>query len=216
MTSILNNIDISYVNIEGKYYNNYTFINFIPSIKSVGSEAVNCATTTNEFTTNTTVDMKLIDNNLHTRDSCKLNASILFSDLKFKERQMLDNGLILKKSGLSFKIANGYYADDPSYFLNSSNNLTITESSTNATKFYSIQDSTVGSSLINTINGGNTYSVEWFGYVIPDFTGNWVFGINSDDASYLWLGENAINDYNIANALVKNGGLHGMQYIQNI
>jgi hypothetical protein len=67
----------------------------------------------------------------------------------------------------------------------------------------------------NLIGQGDGYqidfSVEWIGLF---FTGNeggyWTFTTNSDDGSYLWLGDNALNGYTINNALVNNGPEHSL------
>jgi hypothetical protein len=55
-----------------------------------------------------------------------------------------------------------------------------------------------------------TTSYEWRGYFLAPTTGNYTFYTTSDDASYLWLGTNAVSGYTTANAIVNNGGLHGM------
>jgi hypothetical protein len=47
----------------------------------------------------------------------------------------------------------------------------------------------------------------------PDTDGTWYFRTTSDDGSLLWLGDTAASGYTIANALVNNGGLHGMRSI---
>jgi hypothetical protein len=56
--------------------------------------------------------------------------------------------------------------------------------------------------------------VQWTGYFYTktSTTGNnmWTFFTNSDDASYLWIGNNAFSEYTIDNATVKNGSIHGM------
>jgi len=78
-----------------------------------------------------------------------------------------------------------------------------------------IPDINVGTNYIVPLN--NTweyYNVQWTGYFYTNTTkpGNsvWSFFTNSDDASYLWIGNNAYSDYTIQNATVKNGGAHGM------
>lgn len=38
-------------------------------------------------------------------------------------------------------------------------------------------------------------SYEWTGYFIPDYTGTWTFRLTSDDASYLWIGKNAVTSF---------------------
>jgi hypothetical protein len=53
----------------------------------------------------------------------------------------------------------------------------------------------------------------WVGYFKAPYTGTYYWRIGSDDASYLWIGNNAKSgQYTTSNAFVNNGGLHGMQY----
>ena len=53
-------------------------------------------------------------------------------------------------------------------------------------------------------------SFEWTGYFLAQETTTYTFYTNSDDASYFWLGDDALAGYTTYNALVNNGGLHGM------
>jgi len=53
------------------------------------------------------------------------------------------------------------------------------------------------------------YTVVWNGLFRSNYTGTYTFRLISDDGSHLWLGENAKSGYTQANALIKNGGLHG-------
>jgi hypothetical protein len=56
------------------------------------------------------------------------------------------------------------------------------------------------------------YSVIFEGYFKPNVSGTWKFSTNSDDASYLWIGDNALPEKRTKdNALCKNGGGHGMR-----
>ena len=55
---------------------------------------------------------------------------------------------------------------------------------------------------------GDAFSAQWLGYFIPPTTEVYTFYISSDDASYAWIGSNAISGYNLSNALIKNGGVH--------
>lgn len=41
----------------------------------------------------------------------------------------------------------------------------------------------------------------YIGYFLADYTGTWSFTITSDDASYLWIGTNAVSGYTTGNAL---------------
>lgn len=57
-------------------------------------------------------------------------------------------------------------------------------------------------------------SYQWLGYwlattdTIIDGGTNTIFGLTSDDASYLWIGNTALTGYTTGNALINNGGLH--------
>ncbi len=64
--------------------------------------------------------------------------------------------------------------------------------------------------LVN-INSLDNYSVEWVGYFRANVTGTWTFFTESDDGSYLWLGNTALSGYTTGNALVNNGGIHTLQ-----
>ena len=56
---------------------------------------------------------------------------------------------------------------------------------------------------------GNSFSMQWLGYFVPSTTETYTFYLNSDDASYLWIGSNAVSGFSTANATINNGGLHG-------
>jgi GLEYA domain len=87
----------------------------------------------------------------------------------------------------------GYFADDPAWFL------TATKTGTGIPDLTTITASSIPS----------TTSIEWRGYFKPTVSDTYTFYTNSDDASYLWIGEIARSGYNTGNALVDNGGLHG-------
>jgi len=53
------------------------------------------------------------------------------------------------------------------------------------------------------------YSWQWLGYFKASSTENYTFYTASDDASYVWIGANALAGFTTANANVNNGGLHG-------
>ena len=57
---------------------------------------------------------------------------------------------------------------------------------------------------------GETFSEQWLGYFVPTTTETYTFYLSSDDASYLWIGNNAVSGFSTANATVNNGGLHGV------
>jgi hypothetical protein len=63
----------------------------------------------------------------------------------------------------------------------------------------------------NFTSSDDYYSWQWFGYFKASSTENYTFYTSSDDASYVWIGDNAVNGYTRANANVNNGGTHGPQ-----
>jgi hypothetical protein len=91
----------------------------------------------------------------------------------------------------------GYFADTPSFF----DTAALKASPNN----YNGTDTTISeASLLN-----NT-SIQYKGYFLATYTGTHTFYLNSDDGSWLWIGTTALSGYTTSNALVKNGGLHGL------
>ena len=77
----------------------------------------------------------------------------------------------------------------------------------------SIPNINVGTNYIVPLNNSwEYYNVQWTGYfytkTLTTGNKNWTFFTYSDDASYLWVGNNAFSGYTIDNATVKNGGIH--------
>ena len=63
--------------------------------------------------------------------------------------------------------------------------------------------------------GPDNVTATWVytGFFVPDQSGTWQFRTTSDDASYLWIGSDALlpdTSNNVSTALVSNPGLHGM------
>ena len=67
----------------------------------------------------------------------------------------------------------------------------------------------------NFTSSADLYSWEWTGSFKASTSGTYTFCTNSDDASYLWLGPTAKVGFTTSNALINNGGLHGMREICN-
>jgi hypothetical protein len=99
---------------------------------------------------------------------------------------------------------NGYFADNTAYFDG------ITEP-LNTGQATSIPNIDVGTDGYFSVNGGSTYSVQWLGYFRAPTTGSYTFYVNSDDASYLWIGSSAMQGYTATNALAKVPGIHPMR-----
>jgi hypothetical protein len=103
--------------------------------------------------------------------------------------------LIPGGSGLYGRRYSGYMNDNPNFFL------TATLSGTS--KVYTNINS-------NWTEGGNDFSIEWLGYFKTDGeSGSWQFRTDSDDCSYLWIGNEVITQYSVPTATVNNGGVHG-------
>ncbi len=96
----------------------------------------------------------------------------------------------------------GYFADDTNWF---------SDARFTSSAIASTVTPASGTPVFNgTSDLGGRTSFSWTGYFIPDVTGEWQFRIVSDDASYMWLGNDAIVNYQSApqNALIRNGGIH--------
>ena len=105
--------------------------------------------------------------------------------------------------GIMYRIYDGYFNDDLTFFSRSA------ETATGWTSiFLNLSSSTGGlrSSGTTYLN----YSVQWVGYFYADVTGTWKFSTNSDDSSFVWIGNNALSGYTVANALINNSGEHGL------
>ena len=90
-----------------------------------------------------------------------------------------------------------YFNDDPAFF--------DTAALKAAPNDYNGTDTTISEpSLLN-----NT-SIEYKGYFLATYTGTHTFYLSSDDGSYMWVGATALTGFTTANALVQNGGLHGV------
>lgn len=101
-------------------------------------------------------------------------------------------GTRLYSTGLWNRTYTGYFNDDPNWFLT-------------ATGDFGVPSIRSGTAI------PEATSIEWQGYFLAEATGTYTFTSISDDASYIWVGDNAVSGYTTANALVDNGGLHGAQ-----
>ena len=106
------------------------------------------------------------------------------------------------QDGLFYGVYSGYFSDSVSWF----------SSRTPYGSGFSTNGSNVGTftNNVRTANSANYYSIQWIGYFKAQETGTYTFYTNSDDASYLWIGEYAEIGYTTSNATVRNGGIHGM------
>lgn len=198
---------------------NSSYLYFQPDVSQVRSRDTRKCFSKPEYRTNQPDPMIRIPG-AHTPETCKLNAAAYLAKKQWDSNFVSDVSDLTsttsrvnynqstenKDPGLNFKVVDGYFADNVNFFNNAqvlSRGKTI--------NFTNITTST--NSYITAPNSDlrHYYSVEWTGYFIPDNTGIWTFSIDSDDASYFWIGDNAQNGYSTNNANIKNGGPHGME-----
>jgi hypothetical protein len=148
----------------------------------------------------------------HTHQSCKINATILQSSYLKNQKNIIrqienTNGGV--KQGLPFKIVNGFYSNEPKFFLNSN-----IDYSDIAKDFTNLNSATNGK--LN-INKPATYSIEWYGFFKPSTTGIWNFTLSSDMSGvcFLWIGDIAINDYEIANSSIAGSNIFSLNLYAN-
>ena len=101
-------------------------------------------------------------------------------------------GTIYPTAGLVQYSQAGYYNDNVNFFTS----MTVVGATNN----------------INTTVATLTTSYQYVGYFLPTATGIHSFGIASDDAGYLWLGDTAVTGYTTANAIIAQPGLRGAAY----
>jgi len=102
-------------------------------------------------------------------------------------------------AGLYKTTYTGYFADDVNFFA------TATPATFGANPATSVQ-----TTVIEEPNSedGELFSVQWLGYFKPTTTETHTFFLNSDDASYMWIGATAVTGFTAGNALINNSGAH--------
>ena len=96
-------------------------------------------------------------------------------------------------AGLYRTTYTGYFADDPAFFATA----TVSSAAVNL------------SPIGDGDPGFEPFSVQLLGYFKPTTTETHTFFLNSDDASFMWLGATAVTGFTTANAFINNGGVHG-------
>jgi hypothetical protein len=96
----------------------------------------------------------------------------------------------------------GYFADNVSFFA------TAIPTAYGSNPATSVQTTTISEAATD---DGSSFSIQWLGYFKPTTTETYTFFTNSDDASYMWIGANALSGFSTANSTVNNGGTHSNQ-----
>jgi hypothetical protein len=104
-------------------------------------------------------------------------------------------------AGLFKTTYSGYFNDDVTFFA------TATPATVGTNPDTSVQTTSI---FEGSGDSGTNFSCQWLGYFKPTTTETYTFYTASDDASYVWIGDNAITGFTTTNAIVKNGGLHGI------
>jgi hypothetical protein len=107
---------------------------------------------------------------------------------------------VIYSAGLFKTTYAGYFADNVSFFA------TATPGTYGSNPSTSVQTTAISEAATD---DGSNFSIQWLGYFKPTTTETYTFFTNSDDASYMWIGANALSGFTTANATVNNGGLHG-------
>jgi plastocyanin len=103
-------------------------------------------------------------------------------------------GTIYPTAGLFQYSQAGYFNDNVNFF--TAGSVTAVGATNN-----------IGSTL-----GAATTSYQYVGYFLAPTTGRYNFGMASDDAGYLWIGDEAISGYTASNAIVAQPGLRAAVY----
>jgi hypothetical protein len=156
--------------------------------------------------------------NIQKTDWLAMSGSNKVSEFNGENFLANSNKVGLSLPGLFYRVYTNYMNDSVNFF---DNNITYHTSLVTSTNF----NNGITTNLSNKRTGTNSYlpndnsqrlySIQWVGYFKPDVTGTWTFWISSDDCSYLWLGNSALTGYTRSNALINNGGLHGMIELSN-
>lgn len=108
------------------------------------------------------------------------------------------------EAGLYKTTYTGYFADDVNFFA------TATPATAGANPATSVQTTVIEEPATD---DGESFSVQWLGYFKPTTTETHTFFLNSDDASYMWIGATAVTGFATGNALINNGGGHAPQEV---
>jgi hypothetical protein len=211
-----------------EYKQPMTFANFRGNIKALSSSYAGCVGTDEDGKSLITPNAGLCDpknfsnenpckiDNLHTPDTCKLNAGIFDAQKNF---EILSRKAKTYSPGLNFNVFNGTMRDNyDNFFSSNPQNLfggVSTEFSNLGAQTHNIIIENVGTGHSWLGNGTNThyFTIEWTGFFKPPQKGTYTFSMESDDSSILWIDEGANNPsfYGTKrNVFLDNAGGHGM------
>lgn len=122
------------------------------------------------------------------------------TDLWVQTADLTSSDIISYSAGLFKTTYSGYFNDNVNFFA------TATPQSFGSNPTTSIQTTSISEPATD---DGSTFSCQWLGYFKPTTSETYTFFTSSDDASYVWVGSNAVSSFTTGNSTVNNGGLHG-------
>ena len=124
------------------------------------------------------------------------------TDLWVQTADLTSSDLFSYSAGLFKTTYSGYFEDDVDFFA------TATPQSFGSNPTTEVQTTSIYESASD---DGSNFSCQWLGYFKPTTSETYTFYTSSDDASYVWVGDDAISGFNTSNAIVNNGGAHGVE-----
>ena len=131
-----------------------------------------------------------------------LSWSTSRTDLWVQTADLTSSDLISYSAGLYKTTYSGYFNDNVNFFA------TATSQAFGSNPATSVQTTSISEPGTD---DGSTFSCQWLGYFKPTTSETYTFFTTYDDASYVWVGNNAISGFTTTNPTVNNGGLHGTQ-----
>ena len=182
--------------LSNEYKRDNQFVFFKPNVSNIEDVDINTCFTPDSGTSS--LNMVKVDEllgtkaSLYTKETCKLNA-ILVNKNAHKTQPNVDK---YKTPGLTVTVLPEYYANNVRFFIGKVSYNNSTDDLTN------IEAATANDKNVNEPK----LSVEWTGLFKPNVTGIWEFGISTTGSSFLWIGDNAVNDYTAQNSFINIDG----------
>lgn len=132
----------------------------------------------------------------------------LYNKINIKMASNMNSLNTTRFEGLQYTVYNGYMNDNVNYF-STATPYTTSTTGPNQGLILNIPSVNVGTNNCVT-NVTELVSVQWLGYFKSNYTGTWTFYLDSDDCSFLWVGDVAASGYAVNNTVVQFPGLHGM------
>jgi len=205
---ISNNLNTNNLYISGYSILNNTLINNILNVSSNTIITNNLSINSLLYSGNTYINSSLtLNNNLYVSNNSIFNIVTNNSTLYVNDNSNINNlYYFYNLPGLIYTVYSGDANDNVNFYKTAPILYTGTV----------LNMSNISTATNNNMNtNSQNFSVEWLGYFYAPLSGIYTFTSASDDGSYLWLGDIALNGYSTGNALINNGGYHGVNTVSN-